>query len=62
MEERWAPFACRSAQCADPTACDSCAGKPAKDAFNEWKERTRAVRPDTTWSPGMWRATVELES
>lgn len=57
-EIRCYPTCCTSAYCGKTTdACATCECKPELDAFNEWRERTGAVKSDPIWCPTVYVST-----
>lgn len=59
MSEMFYPMDCQSAFCGKIECPNGCPNLPKKKEFDDWKERTKAERPDWIWSPTWWRSTVE---
>lgn len=53
-ETRIFPQCCTSAFCGETDCPESCRSLPTLKEFREWKERTKATRPDHIWSPSVW--------
>jgi hypothetical protein len=54
-ETRIYPVGCTSAFCGR-IDCTGCSRAPERHAFEAWRERTHATRPDPIWCPLVWCA------
>lgn len=56
--ERHYPYPCTSAYCGRTECPEDCLNLGMLRAFKAWREATKATRPDPTWCPWLWVATV----
>ena len=56
-EVRTYPISCQSNYCGVTTCPSTCPGLPDLTAFQAWKERTKATKPDPIWCPTVYQAT-----
>jgi len=58
--DRIYPGCCSSGQCAGGgDDCKTCPYREHKEDFDKWRSERKAIRPSVTWSPTVWRATVD---
>lgn len=60
MSERYYPIDCQSAYCGRTECPSTCKHLPKLNEFKEWRDRTKAVRPDPIWFPTWWQSTVTV--